>query len=171
MAGWPEAAEAATRAADAAAQSGRARWKVLTQEKADDIVALTSTIVPSDGTPGAKEAGVVFFVDQSLATTAKDMRPALEGMLREVNAEVARRWAPSARVAQLDQAKRDELMAWIEKEKPQAFGMLKGVTVEGMFAMPSRGGNRNKAGWKLIGFVDQFSWAPPYGWYDKEGAK
>lgn len=171
MAGWPEAAEAATRAADVAAQSGRARWKVLTQEQADDIVALTSTIVPSDGTPGAKEAGVVFFVDQSLATTAKEMRPALEGMLREVNAEVARRWAPSARVAQLDQAKRDELMAWIEKEKPQAFGMLKGVTVEGMFAMPSRGGNRNKAGWKLIGFVDQFSWAPPYGWYDKEGAK
>ena len=43
------------------------------------------------------------------------------------------------------------------------------MTAAGMFAMPSRGGNRNKAGWKLIGFKDQFSWASPYGWYDTKG--
>ena len=57
----------------------------------------------------------------------------------------------------------------IEKNKPEWFGMIKGLSVAGMFAMPSRGGNRNKAGWKLIGFKDQFSWKAPYGWYDAEG--
>ncbi len=32
------------------------------------------------------------------------------------------------------------------------FEMLYGNTVEGFFADPLYGGNRNKAGWKLIGF-------------------
>jgi len=44
--------------------------------------------------------------------------------------------------------------------------MLRGATVTGMFANPEYGGNANKAGWKLIGFDDRFSWAAPFGWYD-----
>jgi hypothetical protein len=35
-----------------------------------------------------------------------------------------------------------------------------------MFAMPVRGGNRDKAGWALIGFVDRHVWQPPFGYYD-----
>ena len=29
------------------------------------------------------------------------------------------------------------------------------------------GGNANKSGWKLVGFDDKFSWAAPFGWYDR----
>ncbi|MBI3789521.1 MAG: gluconate 2-dehydrogenase subunit 3 family protein [Gemmatimonadetes bacterium] len=171
VAGWPEAAAAAERARDRAEHAGKARYKVLTTAEADDIIALTSTIMPSDGTPGAKEAGVVFFVDQSLATTSKDMRKPLQAMLADVNAQVAKAWPGQSHASGLSDQMRIELMTWIEKEKPQHFGMLKGLTLAGMFAMPSRGGNRDKAGWKLIGFKDQFSWKAPYGWYDGEGAK
>jgi gluconate 2-dehydrogenase gamma chain len=35
-----------------------------------------------------------------------------------------------------------------------------------MLSNPEYGGNFNKMGWKLIGFDDRFSWAPPFGWYD-----
>ena len=37
----------------------------------------------------------------------------------------------------------------------------------GMLANPEYGGNYNKSGWKMIGFVDQFSWSAPFGWYDQ----
>jgi hypothetical protein len=37
-----------------------------------------------------------------------------------------------------------------------------------MFANPEYGGNFQKTGWKLIGFTDQFSWAAPFGWYDRD---
>jgi hypothetical protein len=45
-----------------------------------------------------------------------------------------------------------------------------------MFAMPSYGGNRNHAGWKMLGFEHQMAWLPPFGHYDaqatsKPGAK
>ena len=171
VAGWPEAAEAAERARERAAQDGKARYKVLTTAEANDVIALTSTFMPSDETPGAKEAGVVFFVDQSLATNAKELHKPLQGMLAEVNAYVARTWPGQSHVSSLSDGMRNELMTWIEKEKPQHLGLIKGMTLAGMFALPSYGGNRNKAGWKLIGFKDQFSWKAPYGWYDAEGHK
>lgn len=169
VAGWPASAEAAERSFARALETGRARYKVLSQEEAADIITLSSIIFPSDGTPGAKEAGVVFFVDQSLATTGKRMKKPLLGVLAGVNAEVATRFPGKTRVAATTDAQQIELMTWIEKNKPEWFGMIKGLSVAGMFAMPSRGGNRNKAGWKLIGFKDQFSWQAPYGWYDAEG--
>ncbi len=36
----------------------------------------------------------------------------------------------------------------------------------GMFAMPSRGGNRDRSGWALLGFDNQHAWQPPFGYYD-----
>ena len=41
------------------------------------------------------------------------------------------------------------------------------MAISGMFADPKYGGNVNKSGWKLLGFDDQFSWAAPFGWYDR----
>ncbi len=167
---WAETAEAAERSFALAQQEGRARYKVLTQEEAADVIALTSVIFPSDETPGAKEAGVVFFVDQA-ASKDKELAKGIRGTLTSVNAEVAKRWPGKTRVAKLGADEQHTLMTVIEKEMPPAFGLLKGMTVTGMFSMPSRGGNRNKTGWKLLGFKDQFSWQAPFGWYDGEGAK
>ena len=43
-------------------------FSVLTPEMASKIEALTSAIIPSDDGPGAREAGVVYFIDRALAT-------------------------------------------------------------------------------------------------------
>ena len=42
------------------------------------------------------------------------------------------------------------------------------LTLCGMFALPSWGGNRDEAGWKLLGFEDRHAWQPPFGFYDAE---
>src|SRR5262245_50196368 len=52
--------------------SQQAKWQYLTAAQAADVEAIASQIMPTDETPGAKEAGVVFFVDRGLATWAKD---------------------------------------------------------------------------------------------------
>ena len=41
------------------------------------------------------------------------------------------------------------------------------TTIAGMLSNPSYGGNFGKAGWKWIGFNDQFSWVAPFGAYDR----
>ena len=45
---------------------------------------------------------------------------------------------------------------------------MRGATIAGMFSNPEYGGNRDKIGWKLLGFEDRFSWAAPFGWYDRD---
>jgi hypothetical protein len=39
-----------------------------------------------------------------------------------------------------------------------------------MLSSPQYGGNYGGAGWKVMGFVDQHAFAPPFGYYDREYA-
>jgi hypothetical protein len=38
----------------------------------------------------------------------------------------------------------------------------------GYLSRPEYGGNHNQAGWKLIGFQDEMTFDPPFGYYDSE---
>ena len=61
--------DALAHAAQQATEQGRRTFAALTAGQARVLEAMTSRILPSvDGRPGAREAGVVYFVDQSLAT-------------------------------------------------------------------------------------------------------
>ena len=51
-------------------------------------------------------------------------------------------------------------------ERTPFFDRMRFLTVLGLLALPSYGGNRDKAGWKMVGFVDQHGWEPPFGHYD-----
>jgi hypothetical protein len=43
--------------------------------------------------------------------------------------------------------------------------------VAGVFSDPSYGGNRDHAGFTLIGMEHAAAYQPPFGWYDAEYAK
>lgn len=61
---WPEVAAAAQHAHETvAARTADAGFKVLTPAQARDVEAIAAQIVPSGDTPGAREAGVVHFID------------------------------------------------------------------------------------------------------------
>jgi hypothetical protein len=47
------------------------------------------------------------------------------------------------------------------------FNQMIFLTHCGMFAMPSWGGNRDLAGWALLGFDNRHAWQPPFGFYDE----
>jgi gluconate 2-dehydrogenase gamma chain len=145
------------------------RFEVLSVADAADIEAATAQIIPSDGTPGAREARVVYFIDRSLGTFAKDQRPAFEKALKELRAHAAKIQPGAKSFASLSVEKQIAVLTTMEKDKNSTFNMIRGATIAGMFANPEYGGNYNKAGWTLLGFNDQFSWAAPFGWYDRNG--
>ena len=67
------------------------KLEVLSAEQAAEIEAAACRIIPSDDTPGAREAGVIYFIDSALATFATDKReeyekglPALQAKTREL---------------------------------------------------------------------------------------
>ena len=52
-------------------------------------------------------------------------------------------------------------------EATDFFELLRMHTMYGFLGNPSYGGNRNRVGWKLIGFEDRAaSTVPPFGYYD-----
>ena len=163
-AGWKEL-HAAGRAA--AASAPQDPWLVLTKAQVAELDAITAQLIPTDDYPGAREAHVVRFFDHALATFAKGQRAQLATSLAKVGEFVARQRPGVTLFTALDREDQLAVLTTVEKEAPDVFWSIHGPAVTGMFANPEYGGNFGKAGWKAIGFDDRFSWAPPFGYYDR----
>ena len=165
---WPAIAAAAQHAHEAASGSVDHTLHLLDPAQARDVEAVAAQIVPSGDTPGAREAGVVYFVDHVLAgifaADAADFLAAL-GTFQQG-------WAithPAAGMfADADPSLQFEYLKTVENTP--FFQAMRFFTITGLLALPSYGGNRDKVGWKMVGFVDQHVWSPPFGHYDADYA-
>lgn len=159
---------AGAHAATAGAQQPRPAFQVLTSEQAADIEALAAQIIPTDETPGAREAHVIYFIDRALATFANDYRPGFEKGLADLRARSKRVSHRARSFVALTSPQQIAVMTAMEKDKSDFFEAMRWATIAGMLANPEYGGNSGKLGWKMIGFDDRFSWQSPFGWYDRD---
>jgi gluconate 2-dehydrogenase gamma chain len=121
--------------------------------------AIAMRILPSDdGTAGAKEAGVLGFIERVMAGPYAGYRRDLADGLADLDRRAGGTFASQPADRQ------DALLRDIEKTT--FFGYMRYLTIAGMFSDPSWGGNREKAGWKLLGFDDRAIWQAPFGAYD-----
>jgi gluconate 2-dehydrogenase gamma chain len=158
--------EALAWSADQAAAKTGGGFAALSPVEAETIVALSSRIIPSvDGRPGAREAGVVFFVDRALATFNAGQRKLYAEGLQDLNRRAGGTFKAAA-FANLTAAQQDDIIRTIEKTP--FFQAVRFDTVVGTFALPSWGGNRDYAGWHMIGLEHQPRFQPPFGAYDVE---
>lgn len=86
---WPAIVSAAEHGRQAAQSSPPPKFEFLTPEQAAEVEAIASQIIPSDDTPGAREAGVVYFIDRSLHTYAADQQKPFLAGLAEVQSKTA----------------------------------------------------------------------------------
>jgi hypothetical protein len=162
---WPGIAAAHTHAALAAAAPAGTALEVLAPDEAALVEAIAAQVVPSDATPGAREAGAVHFIDRSLATWAA----AAAAPLRTGVADFRARFAAAHPAGDFVAADAATQVAFLEQvEDSDFFGMVRTLTLLGMFASPAYGGNRDGRGWQLIGFDDRHGFAPPFGYYDRD---
>lgn len=148
-------------------EAKRAQFSALTAEEAETIAAATERILPSvDGRAGAREAGAIYFIDRSLSTFNAAQKPLYADGVRDLNRRAAEKWKGARNFAALAAAQQDEILRDIEK-KP-FFEALRFDTVVGMFALPSWGGNRDFAGWHMLGLMHAARYDPPFGYYDAE---
>ena len=145
------------------------RFDALTPAQAANAEAVAMRIFPSDGTPGAKEAGVIHFMDKALSTFAADQKPMVVAGLDDLNKRAGAKWPGTASFSVLTPAQQDELLKTIEPTP--FFGQMRFATIAGVFANSSYGGNQNQVGWKLIGFEAHGVFQPPFGYYDAEALK
>ena len=148
------------------AQSEGAGFEVLTAFEAAELEAIAAQIIPTDDTPGAREAGVIYFIDRALNTFGADnLEPIREG-LQDFESSVREEHPGVEAFSALSDNQQIEALRAIEES--DFFGTVRTMTIAGMFAHPSYGGNRDKVGWALLGFDDRHAWQPPFGYYDAQ---
>ena len=139
--------------------------RFFTQDEALIVAAAAGRILPSDDAgPGAKEAGVVIFIDRQLAGPwGRDRNRYTHAPFQEdATAEFGYQGKAAPRdiyrealkdlkgFDSLPPSEQDGKLAQIESSL--FFGLLRRNTIEGMFCDPMHGGNADMVGWQMIGF-------------------
>jgi len=163
---WPSLAQAAEHAHAAVAGTVAHEFRVLNEAQARDVATIAAQIVPSGDTPGATEAGVVYFIDHVHAGPYAPSAPEFLAGLAAFQAEFASQHPGQGRFADLAPGAQHAYLKRVETTP--FFGRMKWLTVIGLLALPAYGGNERKLGWQLVGFVDQHAWSPPFGYYDRD---
>jgi gluconate 2-dehydrogenase gamma chain len=138
--------------------------RFFTRQEALAVAALASRIFPSDdSSPGARDAGVVVYIDRQLAGPYGRDRHRYTGQPFENGArefgyqghaaprEIYRQGIkPLLGIDRRGAAEQDEALRKIEST--YFFELLRAHTIEGMFCDPIHGGNADMIGWQMIGF-------------------
>ena len=132
------------------------------------FAALVDQVIPPDDLPGAADAGVVHFIDRVLGGFLAGTAPMLRQGLADLDVRAAALAGGARSFAGLPFGQQTALLSDIEDG--EFFETVIFLTHLGLFAMPHWGGNRDKAGWKLIGFDDRHAWQPPFGYYDAQAS-
>jgi hypothetical protein len=165
---WPSIAAAAHHAEEISAETAPARFEFFTAEDGADVEAIAAQIVPSGRTPGAREARAVYFIDRSLSTYFSPMAPDFRQGLGEFQRQFR---AANLGVPSFGAADSDRQVAFLKTvDRTPFFDTTRQLTVLGMFTSPKYGGNHQGNGWRMMGFVDQHAFTPPFGYYDAEYA-
>ncbi|MCY4440014.1 MAG: gluconate 2-dehydrogenase subunit 3 family protein [Deltaproteobacteria bacterium] len=181
---------------------------VLTDHERATIEAAAARIVPADEDAGAREAGVIDYIEGLLAAddVDADISPrekkeyanfllgSLAGRTAEQQATLFKLNGLGSRHLQayrdgvveldrlaaevtsgkdfrgLDDAGRDQVLTALDERKDPFFTLLLTHTMEGFYGHPRHGGNRDQAGWQVLGYPGPsfpHGNETPYGWYDE----
>ena len=181
---WPALLAAATHAHQAAKSAAPPKFEFFAADEAKEIEAITSRIIPTDETPGAREAGVVYFIDRGLTTFGVDDQKIYREGLPELQSRVTEMFPGKSRFSELTPEQQDGVLHSFDdpgqkgqrqrgglRARPGAqnfFETLRQHTIAGFLIDPDYGGNRDAAGWKVIGRDREHMFQPPFGYYDKD---
>ena len=128
---------------------------------AAEIKAIASQIIPDDGGPGVESAGVILFIDRSLAGYDQDKQELYKSGLAQTQAKRAELFPGSTSIASLPDSQKIALLKAIEKT--DFFQQVRLHTILGFFGQP--------VGIKFLGVEHKMQFEPPFGYYDAEATK
>ncbi len=146
-------------AADAARKSTKA--EVLSKSEWRTVEAITGRVIPTDHEPGAIEANCVNFIDKALLHEDAKLKPTYQIGLRGIDAVSTKRYGKVFVKLTADQ--QDNVLAALESRQAEGwpegevgpedfFETVREHTIIGFLADPKYGGNRDYAGWKIVGY-------------------
>lgn len=136
-----------------------AGYRFLTPLEVETLGAWVDTLIPPDEDPGARDAGVVRFIDLQLTRWFRRHQAEYRDALARID-----RWSRALhkrRFARLTADQREEMLARMEQGQAGrehfpgggkgAFELVLAHAMQGFYGNPRHGGNRGYASWKMIG--------------------
>ena len=140
--------------------SGSEHGAFFNHADAATIAAFTERIMPSaPGKPGARDADVLNYIDLALAGAYAELQDFYRRGLASLDAYCRGTYKES--FVHLTPERQDEVLTALEEGNAtgftyptsrEFFSILRTHTMEGMFADPLYGGNKDFSGWRLVGF-------------------
>ncbi|HTE42753.1 MAG TPA: gluconate 2-dehydrogenase subunit 3 family protein [Steroidobacteraceae bacterium] len=140
-------------------QAANVPLKTLTAAEGELLGAILDRLIPTDANgPGARDVGVLQYIDGALGDALKASRSAYSAGLTALDRYArASRGQPFLQLSATDQ---DSVLIDCETggatgftgSSGQFFGMVLNHTRQGMFGDPHYGGNENFVGWDLIAY-------------------
>ncbi len=121
---------------------GATSLKFFSDEESRWIEAIMARIIPADDSPGAREAGCLFYLDRQLT----EALVRFGGAYREGLARFRARFPDF-----LDRNTEQQIQILESLGRDSFFEMLIDHTMQGFYGSPEHGGNRDEASWKMLG--------------------
>ena len=130
------------------------------RDDAATVEAFTERLMPgAPGKPGDRDAGVLNYIDLALAGAYADLQDfyrhglaQLDQYSRETYREPFVRLSAGQQEAVITALEQGKATGFAWPTAQAFFETLRTHTMEGLFADPVYGGNRDFAGWRLVGF-------------------
>jgi len=139
---------------------GAAHGTFFNAQDAATVAAFTERLMPgAPGKPGARDAAVITYIDLALSGAYAELQEFYRRGLAQLDAYCRTTYKDT--FVRLDAGRQDAVITALEQGEaagftwPTAqafFETLRTHTVEGMFADPLYGGNKDFSGWRLVGF-------------------
>jgi gluconate 2-dehydrogenase gamma chain len=178
---WPALLAAADHARHAVQASVPSKFDFFSAEEAKEIDAIAARIIPSDDSPGAHEAGVVYFIDRALVTFAKGQGQVFHDGLPALHALTKSAFSQYSTFSQVSPDQQDQILHHFDRPGaggPNVFAgapagqnffeTVRWLTIAGFLIDPDTRGNPAGIGWKLIGRDRAHTFQAPFGYYDKD---
>jgi gluconate 2-dehydrogenase gamma chain len=121
-----------------------------TAEEGKLLEALVDQVIPADETsPGAAQAGVVFYIDKQLGGPLKRFEPQYRLGIPLIQSACRARTGKEFLV--LPFGERTAFLQSLDGVNASFFAMIVDHTMQGFYGSPEHGGNLNEASWKMLG--------------------
>jgi gluconate 2-dehydrogenase gamma chain len=123
-------------------------WRSLSSQEARTVDAICAQLIPADQDPGAREAGVVNYIDIQLARSLRRYRSVYRSGLAAIDSASRARFGQA--FADLPAGSQTEILQAAERDSKPFFDLILAHCRQGFYGDPRHGGNRNMASWKML---------------------
>ncbi len=137
-----ETAAVAVSGVAAGCGGAHASFRFFTETEGRTLDAMLACIIPSDDAPGAREAGVIHYIDRQLTGRFRDSQNAYREGLAALRG-----------LADAAPDRQEEILREMERDPSRRPFLDLVVThaMQGFYGNPRHGGNRDFASWRMLG--------------------